>query len=264
MIKKTFYDTLNKHSDLLNYPHDSAAILTKKSLFIIEKKESVNGFGNGEIISITGFREDRLKESTQFNKFKEAVLQAKNLGLRITGLPRMLITIKYDDNKVEITTDEEIVYYTVSNNFWNMLWLPETFVDWKDTSQYDYKKKFNYWFTIFKGQNEMIKGKIFVNRGIIIKDISITKNSYSYNVRGWTGQDKNKRSEYVTLVRIDGAHGFYHIHFGEKKDGGTVVLPSYDVKNIEIRVSESKLKYLERKLKKLKEKGSGLKIVDKY
>ena len=109
MIKKTFYDTLNKHSDLLNYPHDSAAILTKKSLFIIEKKESVNGFGNGEIISITGFREDRLKESTQFNKFKEAVLQAKNLGLRITGLPRMLITIKYDDNKVEITTDEPVL-----------------------------------------------------------------------------------------------------------------------------------------------------------
>ena len=257
-IKDIFYDKINKYPKLLTRPKNSAAVFTKNSLFIIEKSNGTNGFGNGEIISITTFRMSRLGEPTQFGKFKDAVERAKSMGLKIKGLPRMLITIEHD-KKIEVTTDEEVMYYTFSENYWNMLWLPDTFADWKDTSNYYYKKQFNYWFTLHRNDNA--KGIVFVNRGVIINDISMSSSTYSYNVRGWTGLTKYGRSEYITLVRIDGAHGYYHIHFSEVKNGGMVLLPSYDVQNIEVRVSESKLKYLNRKLKRLNEKEKGLVIV---
>jgi len=108
--------------------------------------------------------------------------------------------------------------------------------------------------------NKTLKTKIFVNRGFIMMDIYIQNNGpFVYNIRGM--EINGGRTQYVTLCRVDGAHGFYHIHFA-KPANGTTLLPSYNISNIEIRVSQSKVKHIERKIRRLNERQAGIKIIN--
>ncbi|MCC7570431.1 hypothetical protein KO465_03735 [Candidatus Micrarchaeota archaeon] len=244
-----------------------AAVFAKDNLFMISKTSGLNERGRGEIISITGYKFGFERTPSQFQKFEEAVRKSK---LKTNKMPRMFVEIIEDSGtSYQVTTDETIIYDVFSENYWGDLWLPETVVDWNGKDYYNYKRKFKYWFTLTQKGDRItrVDAIVFVNNGFIIKDLTFTgKNGWSdfkYNVRGWTGHKKQDlRSEFSTLVRIDGAHGYYHIHFGKLSEGGTVVLPSFDEQNIEIRASISNPKYLQRKLKRLDEKNTGLVIVD--
>ena len=262
-------------------------VTTPKVSYIVDSVSDRNNFGRGEIIRITGFHDKRVDPTTQFEKFKDEVE-----WLGIHDVPRMLIRINKNggkeswggrgsktnlgsrgsrSNRIEFTTDEELIYSLFQENLWSKLWLPETVVDWNGTTEYYYKRRFNYRFELSFRENRFAgcKAVVFVNKGLFLKDITIARRKkrhdflYSYHVRGLTGGlIGGLRSEYITLARIDNAHGYDHIHFSELRRGGQMAIPAYDAQNIEVRVSLSYMRHMERKLKRIRDSNVSIIEVD--
>ncbi len=241
------------------FTKNAALIFTGRFAYIIDISKSYNGFGPGELIRINAFSNNKTRDSTQYDDFKQT--------FDLIGLEPSNCLIKRINSKrsVEYSTDLQLVDeflagFECDDNA--MFWLPHHISKWVDKRIYTYKNDFQYSFVI-DDVNHTLKATIFVNRGFVMTDVNLRSNGqFSYNVRGIKKHSmRSMRTEYTTLCRVDGAHGFYHIHFGGSKNG-TAIFPSYDVSNIEIRVSQSKTKHIERKIRRLDERKAGMKIIN--